>query len=392
MKKYILHLDMDAFFASVEQAANPRLRGKPLIVGGRQDKRRTVVCAASYEAKKMGVDSGMSCKEAFRICPQAEFVTADSAKYLYVSQQIFELLKNYSPQVEQASVDEFYLDITGIDKIFGSYLELAKQIKDSIRNILGITGSVGISINRIMSKIAAKLNKPDGLVIMEEKDIPIILADLAVEKIPGIGKKLTERLHGLSIYSFTDLAEYPSEFFLERFGKLGLWMHAVAHPEEDADQVHWYAQKRELQKSVGHSYTLPQDIYGRANIESWLRLLCEMVGSRLRQNNLESITLHVYLRNPDMSFIGKEKNFKAPTNDSYALYQRAVFILNSLYQNNKAVRALGVTARNLTLPTKGFLFNEQEKRANIQGAQDAINERYGDWTVYPASIFSINCH
>ncbi len=385
-EKKILHLDMDAFFASVEQAANPHLKGKALIVGGRANRKRTVVCAASYEAKRLGVDSGMSCQEAFRLCPQAEFVAADSEKYLYVSSKIFKLLKNYSPQIEQASVDEFYLDVTGMHKIFGSYVNLALEIKDRIKRKFHITGSIGISINRLMSKIASKLYKPDGLTILEKEDIANVLADLPVEKIPGIGRSLTERLNRFSIFSFAELQKQSLEFFLEKFGKAGLWMYALVSLEEDQEQISWLDQEQGLPKSIGHSYTLTHNIYQRQEIEAWIRLLCEMVGFRLRRILLESNTLHLFLKKPNLAVIAKEKNFKSPTNDPDILCQRALFILDKLEIKNISVRALGVTARDLSPAANIFLFADQRKRAQVLRTQDKINEKFGDWTLYPAGI------
>jgi len=389
-ERKILHLDMDAFFASVEQAIDPRLRAKPLIVAGRAGKRGSVVCAASYEAKRLGIDSGMSTHEALRICSYAEVVVADSAKYRYVSKKIAEILHNYSPQVEQASVDEFYLDVTGCDKTFGSYLEMGMDIKNAIKKSFNITGSIGISVNRIMSKIASKLKKPDGIVIMDFQDIPYFLKELPIEKIPGIGRKLTERLNNYSIFTFSDMRKVDEDFYFERFGKIGLWMYATAYPEAATeDEIHWFDQKEGSPKSVGHSYTLPHNIYNRHEIEAWLRLLCEMVGARLRRYKLESNTLHVYLRKPTLQFIGKEKNFKEPTNDSGDLFKRACFILNKLSPRNMEIRALGVTARGLNPLSSGFLFDQQKKRIELFQAQDELNEKYGDWTVYPASIMSI---
>lgn len=386
----ILHIDMDAFFASVEQAHNPRLKGKPLIVGGRPDKKRTVVCAASYEAKALGIDSGMSTQEALRICPHAEFVSADSSKYLYVSKQIGIMLKNYSPQVEQASVDEFYLDITGLDKLFGSYLDLGMQIKQDIQKRFGITGSVGISLNRLMSKIASKLKKPDGMFILNIEDISSVLKDLPIQKIPGIGRSLTEKLNDLSIFTFADLQKFPADFYQERFGKIGSWIYTVAHPEfADDETIDWIDQKPKAPKSIGHSYTLMNNIYTRDEIEAWLQLLSEMVGFRLRKHKLETNTVHIYLRKPDMKFISGEKNFKEYSSDSNHIFKRALFLLDKFKAGNIEVRALGLSVKNFVPATGNFLLTDSKKRVQICNAQDEINQRFGDWTVYPASICEI---
>ncbi|MBU1087208.1 MAG: DNA polymerase IV [Candidatus Omnitrophica bacterium] len=387
----ILHIDMDAFFASVEQAYNPRLKGKPLIVGGRADKQRTVVCAASYEAKALGIDSGMSTQQALRICPDAEFVSADSAKYLYVSNQIAGMLKNYSPRIEQASVDEFYLDITGLDKMFGSYLDLGMRIKQEIVRRFSITGSVGISVNRLMSKIASKLKKPDGMMIMPREDITFVLKDLPIQKIPGIGGSLTAKLHDLSIFSFSDMRKFPADFYEQRFGKIGLWMYALAHPEliADDEKINWINQKPKDPKSISHSYTLVQNIYTRSEIEAWIQLLAEMVGFRLRGHNLQANTVHIYLRKPDMKFIAGEKNFKEYNNDSKQIFKRAIFLLDKLNTRNVEVRALGISVKNFMPATNNFLLADAQKRYQICNALDKINQRFGDWTVYPASICSI---
>ena len=166
-------------------------------------------------------------------------------------------------------------------------------------------------------------------------------------------------------------------------------MYSVAHPKEDAEQIHWFTARENQPKSIGHSYTLPHNIYERSQIAAWIRLLCEMVGFRMRRSQLESNTLHVYIRKPDLEFISKEKNFRDFTNDSDELYKRALFILNRLKMNNVAVRALGVTARNLVPKVSGFLFDKHKKREYVLNAQDKINERFGDWTLHPASIIGI---
>ena len=389
-EKIILHLDMDAFFASVEQAADPRLAGLPVIVGGRPGKVRTVVCAASYEAKKYGVDSGMSAQEAFRLCPGAEFVVADPAKYLYVSKKIAALLQEYSPQLEQASVDEFYLDVGGRNKIFGSYPNLGMQIKARIKKEFNITGSIGISVNRLISKIASKLKKPDGLVYLREEEIVPVLSGLPLRKIPGIGPSLAGKLNDLSLFYFSDLRKKSADFLFERFGKTGLWLYRAAHPECCGEEnIGSFSEEKEQPKSVGHSYTLPNNIYTRAQIEAWLRLLCEMVAARLRRYELEASTVQIYLRSSKFDLSGKEKNFREHTNDTELIYKRALFILDRLKMPGYAIRALGVSVKNLIRESRSFLFKGQQKRQSMLKAQDNINRRFGEWTLYPASIFSL---
>lgn len=385
VNKVILHLDMDAFFASIEQAIDPRLAGRPLIVGSRENRNRTVVAAASYEAKAYGIESGMSCKEAFRLCPDAEFVPADSSKYLYVSEKIFELLKNFSPQVERSSVDEFYLDITGCERIFTSYENIGLLIKEKVKAEFKITGSVGISESRLFAKIASKLKKPDGFFILFKKDIPKELKDLPIEKIPGIGKALKERLNKLGIFKYSELSKLKREEYYKEFGNIGLWLFAVSRGE-DSDKITFYNSEDSPPKSVGHSYTLQKNIYKREELEAWLRLLCEMVGARLRSYRLEAKTIHLFLRMPNLGFLSKQKNFYEPTSDSKELFLRARIILDLLIKKPTYIRALGVSASELSPISPYYLFDSQKRHVELLNFIDTINSRFGEWTIFPASL------
>ncbi len=190
----LLHIDMDAFFASVEQQVNPRLRNKPVIVGSRDKKYNTVVAAASYEAKAYGIRSGMSSYEALKICPHAEFVACDSAKYTHVSREIFELLQEFSPCVEHTTIDEFDLLLDGLEPIFGPFLDIGKSIKKRIREAFGLSCSVGIAPTWILAKLGTKIRKPDGLILINEANLDTLILGLPVDKICGIGPALTAYL------------------------------------------------------------------------------------------------------------------------------------------------------------------------------------------------------
>ncbi|MFC1698613.1 DNA polymerase IV [Candidatus Omnitrophota bacterium] len=385
MDKLILHLDMDAFFASVEQAVNIKLKGKPVIVGSRADKYRTVVAACSYEAKARGCASGMSAKEAFRLCPEAIFMPADSTKYIYTAQKIFKLLSEFSPQVEMSSIDEFYLDITGCQKLFGSTEQLARIIKQKIVQQLDITGSIGVAPNRLMAKLASKADKPDGLVIWKREDLENILEDMPVEKICGIGPKITVYLQEMSIFTCGQLANTPSVVLKKRFGKYGLWLNQAARGE-DSDIVELYTQTKLPPKSVGHSYTLERNISKIELIKAWLRVLCEMVAQRLRNLLLEGSVVHLYLRGPDLQWWSKQKSFSEATFDGKQIYQRSLIILNSLPKQLKLVRALGVTVSKLIPTNPAYLFEQDIKRQELLLALDQINARFGDQTIYPAQF------
>ncbi|MDD5423672.1 MAG: DNA polymerase IV [Candidatus Omnitrophica bacterium] len=391
MNRTIMHIDMDAFFASIEQASDPRLRGKPVIVGGRADKQRTVVCAASYEAKRLGIDSAMSCAEAFRICPQAEFVAADTAKYIFTSRAIFDMLKPYSPHVEQASVDEFCLDMTDTEKFLGPAEEVARGIKSRIRSEFGITASVGISENRLFAKIASKLKKPDGLFVLDKEDIASTLKDMPVEKITGIGSSLKRTLNGFGIFIYSDMARFGREFYFNEFGKLGLWLYGVSRGEDGGFVPSWHGEEAPP-KSVGHSYTLPYNAHNPELIRAWLRLLCEMVASRLRALELEGRCLHVFLRRPDLVFVSKQKRFQVPTADGAEIFMRAMAVINDRLPRGLEkfrMRALGVSASMLTPAGGSCLFESERKRMDLIRSIDGINGKYGEWTVYPAGVNGI---
>lgn len=376
---------MDAFFASVEQAADPRLRGKALIVGSRGKKYRTVVAACSYEAKAHGVESGMSTVEAFRLCPKAYFISANSAKYLYTSDKIFRLLTEYTDRMEQASIDEFYLDLgcgTTADAA-----RIARRIKDRITRECSITGSIGIAPVKIIAKMAAKARKPDGLLVLEGKNVAAFLRELPVEKIPGIGPRLKGHLNNLSIFTCGQLSETDPSLLTGRFGKTGLWMWQVSRGI-DSDDVDYWDAPDEPPKSIGHSYTVEHMLTTRERLANWLRMLSEMVGYRLRKKGMDSCISCLWLNNDDVS-LSREKKFYGPTQDSEVLFRRSLHILETFHLKTICVRAIGVTAAGLMPAQNLQLLSVDRKRMRLLGAVDRINERFGEWSVYPAAIQQI---
>ena len=389
MNRKILHIDMDAFFASVEQAANPKLKNRPVIVGSRANKYRTVVAACSYEAKAFGIKSGMNAKEAFRLCPQAIFVPADCTKYIYTAQEIFRLLQEFSPQVEMASIDEFYLDITGCECLFGSIENITCLIKQKIQKRFGITGSIGIAPNKLMAKLASKAKKPNGLVVWEKKDLPGILKDIPVEKICGIGPKIAAYLHQMSIFTCSQLAQTPRALLVSRFGKYGNWLKEAARGE-GTDSVDLSAQPDSPPKSVGHSYTLERDIANIELIWAWIRLLCEMVAIRLRNFLLEGSVVHLYLRSPNLQWWSRQKKFFDATFDGQCLYQRCLLILKEKLRQPGPVRAVGVSISGLTPANSAYLFEQDKKRQDLLFVLDRINSRFGNWTIHPARLAIID--
>lgn len=372
----ILHIDMDAFFASIEQAINPRLKGKPLIVGSRDNKFHTVVCAASYEAKACGIDSGMPSLEAFKLCPDLEFVPSQQGKYIWTSEQIFEMLKGCGFEVVYASIDEFQLDIG--DK--ANPQELAGAIQKQIQDTFNITASIGIAKNCLLAKLASKVNKPNGIAIINEDNLKEILGRIPVEKLCGIGQKTSELLSVLGITTCLDLYQKSAHFLEENLGKYGLNFYIALHSSDRFN----IQEVDEKPKSVGHSYTLPRASETPRFIRGWLRLLSEMVAARLRKNNLVSYTVHLWLSGPEIGSFGAQKTFQQATNDGYEVYLRTLKIMAKIGQKMPKIRALGVSCSNFCLSEYPPLFMEQKRRGDLIKTLDKINSRFGEDSIFPA--------
>lgn len=373
----ILHIDMDAFFASIEQAINPRLKGKPLIVGSRGNKLHTVVCAASYEAKAFGIGSGMSSVEAIKLCPNLEFVPADQNKYIWTSEQIYSMLKDYGFSVVYASIDEFRIDVP--DKI--DYENLAKDIQKRIQQTFDITASIGISHNCLLAKLASKLNKPRGIAILKEVDLEEALAKVPVEKLCGVGEKTSLILHALGIKTCLELYQKNASFLEANLGQFGLNLYTGLHSRETLDTL----EENQAPKSIGHSYTFPRASENPGFIRGWIRLLSEMVARRLREANLSAKTIHLWLNGPEIGSNSFQQTFQITTNDGFEVFQRTLKIVARTGQKRPKIRALGITASGF-LASEEPLFIEEKRRRELLKTIDKINAKLGEETIYPAII------
>ncbi|MFH1202312.1 MAG: DNA polymerase IV [Candidatus Omnitrophota bacterium] len=384
----IMHIDMDAFFASVEQAVNPRLKGRPLIVGARQNKNYTVVCAASYEAKAYGVDSGMPTKEAFRLCPQALFIAADTHKYIYTSERILRFLEDYGLALEYASVDEFRMDLEGIDQ--ARQKALAHEIKERIKEgFWGITCSIGIAKNCLLAKLASKVNKPNGLSILTEENLADVLVNLPAGKLCGVGPRTREILAYLGINTCLDLWHTPEEILTRYLGQAGLDLYTNLHRLETLG----FSREKLPPKSIGHSYTLLRAIQDPEQINSWLRILAEMVAFRLREADLEAKTTCIWLNLVDKKAIfNSQKTYNLATNDGYEVWLRTRQIMAKIRHPRPKIRALGVTCSGLNTPQIKPLFKEMQNREDLLKSTDLINRKYGQWSIYPASLQTTRKH
>jgi len=385
----LLHIDMDAFFASVEQQVNPALKGRPVIVGSRDKKYRTVVAAASYEAKAYGIDSGMPTWEAFKLCPHAAFVACDSARYTYVSREIFGLLEPFSPDIRHTTIDEFDLAVDGLEPHFGSFLNLGQIIKDRIKEAFGLNCTIGIAPTWILAKLACKLNKPDGLFWVTEANLDGVIKGVPVSKVCGIGPALTRYLGSLGITTCDRLKETPENVLVDNLGRaVGHWLFEALRTRENLTFQKGHVEPRESPKSVGHSYTLPRDTGDPKIILSWLRMLCEMVAERTRKYGLSGRTTGLWLSFKNESFF-RQKTHPITTHDGWEIFSRARAIYGPKKAHFRAIRALGVHLTGLEKDQTPPLLPGPKKREDLLGAMDQINARFGDWTLYPAAIQTI---
>ncbi len=385
MSTLIMHIDMDAFFASVEQQVNPQLRGKPVIIGGRNNKYHSIICAASYEAKALGIKNAMPSWKALKICPHAIFVPADTAKYVYTSNEIFKILKKYTPQIEKFSVDEFFLDVAGCEKLFGPPQEMGRSIKREIKRRFGINCTVGVAPTKITAKLAAKMHKPDGLSVMSKREVLEKLKNLPVERICGIGKRLKQRFNILGIRTCGELSQYPTELLKSHFGVMGVWLKAACLVEDVCD-IKLYAKEAIPPKSVGHSQTLRKTTTDQNFIKEWVYLLSEMVAARLRRKKLQGKTVYFYVSDGFDRGLAKRKTFSTHTYDGHEIYRRCCEIMASFDLPYICARVLGVSVSSLSKSNDFYLFEEDIKREQLLKYIDQINNRFGEWTIYPAAF------
>jgi DNA polymerase-4 len=380
-----MHIDMNAFFASVEQQANPELQGKPIaVVGGGG---RTVITTSSYEARAFGVKTGMAIWEGKRCCPQLIIVVGDNKKYTYTSGRIVEMMREYTPLVEVFSIDEAWLDVTHSLAIFGTPERIAFLLKARIKESFGITCSIGIAPNKLLAKLASDMQKPDGLTTIKPEDVRRVLEHLPAKELCGIGKKMERHLALMSIRTCGELGRCDEARLTRKFGIIGTRLKQMGQgiddspvtPNEEDDEV----------KSVGHSMTLRRDVEQREDILKYLLQLSEMVGRRARIYGVTGRTVTLYIRFADFfSSFGKQNTLKSYINFSNEIYKAAVAILDTT-ELPQPVRQLGVRLSNLKYEAEQLsLFQEVQKKSDAIKAMDAINDRFGEFKVTFGSLLS----
>jgi DNA polymerase-4 len=377
----ILHVDLDAFFAAVEQRDNPSLRGKPVVVGGGGPNDRGVVSTASYEARVYGIRSAMPLRTAGALCPHAIFVPVDGKKYSRASREVMDILGRFTPQVEQLSIDEAFLDVTGTEGLFGSGEEIGRQLKEAVRSEVQLTISVGVASNRLIAKVASDLRKPDGLVVVPPGTEAEFLDPLPIERLWGVGARTRQALADYEIKTIGDLARLPSDVLVRRFGSMGATLSARARGVGDTVVGH-----DDPAKSISHEHTFDVDTDDWATIERTLLALSEGVGSRLRAAEVLASTVAVKIRDSDFVTITRQRTLPDPT-DSTDVVWRAAVSLTRREVKGMRVRLLGVAATGLGEQRQTTLFaDEDDKHRRAVLATDALRKRYGPRSIRRASL------
>ena len=381
--KTFFHIDMDAFFVSVEELFDPSLKGKPVVVGGRPDQ-RGVVSAASYAARKFGVHSAMPRRTAYRLCPQAIFVDGHPDRYREYSRKVFHVLNGFSPRVEMASIDEAYMDLTGTERLHGQPLRAAHSLHDAVRRETGLRCSIGISRSRMVAKVASDQAKPDGVLWVIPGQEAHFLAPLDVRKIPGVGKVTEKNLHACGIRKVGDLASIEEGFLRERFGQWGL---ALAGKARGLDAGAWFdgeIGENGDPKSISHEHTFNEDTADDDALEATLARLSEMVGRRLREHRLYARTVQLKLRYSDFSTITRAHSLDHATQLDTELFAEARGLLRSNRKAGASIRLLGVHASGLE-DAEGQLNLMDEPKADrwrkALSAMDSLRDRFGEEAV-----------
>ena len=385
--KTIFHVDMDAFFVSVEELFDPSLKGKAVVVGGRPTE-RGVVSAASYEARKFGVHSAMPLRTAYKLCPHAIFVDGHPDRYRDCSHKVFEVLNHFSPQVEMASIDEAYLDMTGTERLHGPPLRAAHALHEMMRAETRLNCSIGIATTRLVAKISSDQAKPNGVLWVMPGHEARFLAPLDVRKIPGVGKVTEKNLHAVGIRKVGDLARLDEAFLESRFGQWGL---ALAGKSRGLDAGGWFdteVGEGTDAKSISHEHTYGEDTADASVLEATLARLSEMVGRRLRENGLHARTIQLKLRYKDFSTITRAHTVERATQIDTEIFEEARALFRKNWKRGREVRLLGVHVASFESGDgqPGLLEEDKHERwKHALDAADRLRDKYGESAVSLAS-------
>jgi len=383
MPRIIMHLDMDAYFASVEQQANPSLRGKPIGVSGKPHE-RSIVVAVSREAKRYGLKTGMPIWEARRLCPHLTLVSGSMMRYIAVTKRFLSVLKRSTAALEVFSIDEVFMDVTQEAARHGGPVSMARLIKDEFREVLGphITGTIGIASNKTFAKLVAKRHKPDGIGKLRDEDLPVLLESTSVGDVCGVGHRIEARLAKVGIHTLADLGRAPVEYLKREFGVYGLFLNQIGQGR-DSSPVIPYTTVVPV-KSVGHSKSLPPRLRPFHLALLVLRGLCDKVGRRMRKLGVVGRTVYFGFRLGALGgHCGKQTTLPFPTDDGETIYRACLAIHRTMPVQPAAISYVGVSVRNLaekaSLPR--YLFEEDRRQERLNRAIDHIRDRFGEGAI-----------
>lgn len=375
----IFHLDLDAFFVEVERILDPSLKGKPVIVGGDPKIGRGVVAACSYEARKFGLHSGLPIRTAYRLCPNGTYIHGSHGEYSHYSRAVKKILEQYAPLVQQASIDEFYLDMTGCENVYGSLFAFASFLQKEIRQKISLPCSIGIGSNKTIAKIGSDCMKPCGITYILPGMEKEFLAPMPVETIPGVGKVMLKELNSKGIYKIGDITKLPLDYFSAAFGKYGIDLYRKACGEGSE-----YLILEHEQKSISHERTF-SDVTSKEFLKEKLFYLTGKVCQEIRDLGWEASTVSIKLRYSDFQTLTRMKTIK-PTDDDEIIFNTAWSMLKNAYTRRVAVRLIGIRLTKFSpYSEQEFLFEDYEiKRKKMLRAITRIRDKYG----YDIIVFS----
>ena len=385
----ILHIDMDAFFASIEQRDNPALKNKPVIVSG--NSKRSVVSTASYEARKFGIGSAMPVFQAKKKCSHLIIVPGNMKKYQHNSKKIMRILSHFSPMVEQVSIDEAFIDITGCERLFGTPEEMGMAIKEKIYSELSLTSSVGIAPVKFLSKIASDMNKPNGLTIISKSQMKNFISNLPVQKVSGIGKSAMSSMNYLQINTLGDIQKYDLHILTQKFGKMGPKLLELSKGIDTS-----MVKTERIRKSISSETTLSNDISDFISVKKVLLDRSQTVGMTLRKKDLVCEAVFIKIKFSDFSQITRSRKLDASICSSSAIYSEAVFLYKKI-KLKKKIRLIGVGVTALkgkNTPIQLSLLHQHDKFKkqweSVDSIVDSISEKFGSHIIKKASLTHTN--
>lgn len=386
-QRSIIHLDMDAFYPAVEVRDHPELKGKPVIVGGGRE--RGVVSSASYEARKFGVHSAQPMATAMRLCPNGVFLPVRMPRYKDVSRQVFEIFRRFTPLVEPLSIDEAFLDVTGVERLAGQPQEIALKIKQQVFEETGLTVSAGVAPSKFVAKIASDMDKPDGLTVVPSERVSEFLDPLPINKMWGVGKATQQVLARLGVQTFHDLRQMPIQLLEQSLGKHGAAMHCLAMGIDPREVV-----PEHEAKSIGHEATFDKDILDPDQAKQEILSLAGRVARRMRRAGVRGQTVSLKVKYADFTQITRSMTLPEPVDDSGEIYALARRLLGKTEVGKRPVRLIGVSLTQLSSPEKETqlrLFGQDSeylKKKGLAIALDSICDKFGEKSIRPATLIS----